>query len=75
MFDMGERLEQCEGDLLPGKKKFEHRNKLLIDVQNYPSFRGFLGCVRVIVLKWVKLETQLAILGPRRGHALRNNKE
>jgi hypothetical protein len=24
MFDMGERLEECEGDLLPGKKKFEN---------------------------------------------------
>ena len=59
----------------PWKKKIENINNLLIDVQNYPSFRGFLGCVRVIVLKWVKLETQLAILGPRRGHALRNNKE
>jgi hypothetical protein len=32
---------------------------------------GFLGCVREIVFKRDKLETQLDILGPRRGHALK----
>jgi hypothetical protein len=36
---------------------------------------GFLGCVRAIVFKRDKLETQLAILGPRRGHALKNDQE
>ena len=30
-------------------------------------------CVRVIVFKRDKLETQLSILGPRRGHALKKN--
>jgi hypothetical protein len=36
---------------------------------------GFLGHVREIFLKRDKLETQLAILGPRRGHALKNDQE
>jgi hypothetical protein len=36
---------------------------------------GFLGRVRVIFLKKYKLKTQLAILGPRRGHALKNDQE
>jgi hypothetical protein len=36
---------------------------------------GFLGRARVIFLKRDKLETQLAILGPRRGHALKNDQE
>jgi hypothetical protein len=30
---------------------------------------GFLGCARAIVFKRDKLETQLAILEPRQGHA------
>jgi hypothetical protein len=34
---------------------------------------GFLGCVRVIVFKRDKLETQLSILRTRRGHALKKN--
>jgi hypothetical protein len=36
---------------------------------------GFLGRARVIFLKRDKLETQLSILGPRRGHALKNDQE
>jgi hypothetical protein len=32
---------------------------------------GFLGCAREIFLKRDKIETQLAILKPRRGHALK----
>jgi hypothetical protein len=32
---------------------------------------GFLGCARAIVFKRDKIETQLAILGPHRGHALK----
>jgi hypothetical protein len=32
---------------------------------------GFLGHARAIVFKRDKLETQLSILGPRRGHALK----
>jgi hypothetical protein len=36
---------------------------------------GFLGRARAIFLKRDKLETQLAILGPRRGHALKNDQE
>jgi hypothetical protein len=36
---------------------------------------GFLGHVRVIFLKRDKIETQLSILGPRRGHALKNDQE
>jgi hypothetical protein len=36
---------------------------------------GFLGCERVILFKRDKLETQLAILGPRQGHALKNDQE
>ena len=36
--------------------------------------RGFLGCARVIFLKRDKIETQLAILGPCRGHALKTIK-
>jgi hypothetical protein len=37
--------------------------------------RVFLGHVRAIVLKRDKLETQLSILRPRRGHALKNDQE
>ena len=37
--------------------------------------QGFLGHGRVIFLKRDKLETQLAILVPRRGHPLKNNQE
>jgi hypothetical protein len=37
--------------------------------------RGFLGSARVIFLKRDKLETQLAILGPRQGHVLKNDQE
>jgi hypothetical protein len=36
---------------------------------------GFLGCARDIFLKRDKLETQLSILRPRRGHALKNDQE
>jgi hypothetical protein len=36
---------------------------------------GFLGCAREIVLKRDKLETQLSILGPHQGHALKNDQE
>jgi hypothetical protein len=36
---------------------------------------GFLGRVREIVFKRDKLETQLAILKPHRGHALKNDQE
>jgi hypothetical protein len=36
---------------------------------------GFLGVREQIVFKRDKLETQLAILGPRRGHALKNDQE
>jgi hypothetical protein len=36
---------------------------------------GFLGHARAIVLKRDKLETQLSILRPRQGHALKNNQE
>jgi hypothetical protein len=36
---------------------------------------GFLGHARAIVLKGDKLETQLAILGPHQGHALKNDQE
>jgi hypothetical protein len=36
---------------------------------------GFLGHVRDIVFKRDKLETQLSILGPRRGHALKKKKK
>jgi hypothetical protein len=36
---------------------------------------GFLGHAREIVFKRDTLETQLYILGPRRGHALKNNQE
>jgi hypothetical protein len=32
--------------------------------------KGFLGCARVIFLKRDKLDTQLAILKPRRGHTI-----
>ena len=37
--------------------------------------RGFLGHARAIVLKRDKIETQLAILRPCRGHALKNDQE
>jgi hypothetical protein len=36
---------------------------------------GFLGRAREIFFKRENLETQLAILGPRRGHALKNDQE
>jgi hypothetical protein len=36
---------------------------------------GIIGRARAIFLKRDKLETQLAILGPHRGHALKNNQE
>ena len=36
---------------------------------------GFLRCARAIVLERDKLKTQLSILGPCRGHALKNNQE
>jgi hypothetical protein len=36
---------------------------------------GFLGRARAIVFKRDKLKTQLAILRPRRGHALKNDQE
>jgi hypothetical protein len=36
---------------------------------------GFHGNVKAIVFKRDKLETQLAILGPRWGHALKNDQE
>jgi hypothetical protein len=36
---------------------------------------GFLGHERVILLKRDKLETQISILRPRQGHALKNNQE
>jgi hypothetical protein len=36
---------------------------------------GFLGCARDILFKRDKLETQLSILGPHRGHALKNDQE
>jgi hypothetical protein len=36
---------------------------------------GFIGCVREILLKRYKLKTQLSILKPRRGHALKNDQE
>jgi hypothetical protein len=39
------------------------------------AMEGFLGVQRAIVLKRDKLETQLAILGPHRGHALKNDQE
>jgi hypothetical protein len=32
MFDMGESLEECEGDLFPVGKKCEQRNNLLADL-------------------------------------------
>jgi hypothetical protein len=32
MFDMGESLEECEGDHFPLRKIFEQRNNLLIDL-------------------------------------------
>jgi hypothetical protein len=38
------------------------------------AMEGFLGA-RAIVLKRDKIKTQLAILGPRRGHALKNDQE
>jgi hypothetical protein len=34
---------------------------------------GFIGCAREIVLKRDKIESQLSILRPCRGHALKNN--
>jgi hypothetical protein len=37
--------------------------------------QGFLGHAREIFLKRDKLETQLSILGPCRGHALKKNQE
>jgi hypothetical protein len=32
---------------------------------------GFLGCARAVVFKRDKLKTQISILGPHRGHALK----
>jgi hypothetical protein len=51
-------------------------NKILCSVI-FIFFRygGFLGCARAIFLKRDKLETQLAILGPHQGHALKNDQE
>jgi hypothetical protein len=36
---------------------------------------GFLGMREMILLKRDKIETQLSILGPRWGHALKNDQE
>jgi hypothetical protein len=50
----------------------QHINRIFCSVI-FIFFRhgGFLGCARVIFLKRDKLKTQLAILIPRRGHALK----
>jgi hypothetical protein len=54
----------------------QHINRIVCSVV-FIFFRhgGFLGHARAIVLKRDKLETQLSILGPRRGHALKNDQE
>jgi hypothetical protein len=50
-------------------------NRIFFHYFLFCHHRGFLGRARVIFLKRDKLETQLAILGPRRGHALKNDQE
>jgi hypothetical protein len=54
----------------------QHINRIVCSVIFIFFFHGgFLGHVREIVFKRDKLETQLSILRPRRGHALKNDQE
>ena len=51
----------------PIEERFARLEEQVTDI----SRNMFLGCAGVIVLKRYKPETQLSILGPRRGHALK----
>jgi hypothetical protein len=55
----------------PIEERFARLEEQVTDI----SRNMFLGCAGVIFLKRYKPETQLSILGPRRGHALKNDQE
>jgi hypothetical protein len=54
----------------------QHVNKMFSSVVFiFFLYRGFVGHMRVSVLKRDKIETQLVVLEPHQGHALKNDQE